>query len=105
MEKRKWVVEVVSSQTVLLGTLYHTGYKGSLGAILNIMGPAIFKKKGMFFINAWGIAPLHVRLLVANCADERRHTDRQKDIQTDRQKGRQAERHTNIQTDRLTYRQ
>ena len=28
---------------------------------------------------------LHVRLLVANCADERGQTDRQKDIQTDRQ--------------------
>ena len=29
---------------------------------------------------------LHVRLLVANCADKRGQTDRQKDIQTDRVK-------------------
>ena len=41
---------------------------------------------------------LHVRLLVANCADERGQTDRQKDIQTDRQTDRQRD----IQTDRQT---
>ena len=41
---------------------------------------------------------LHVRLLVANCADEREQTDRQKDIQTDRQTDRQRD----IQTDGLT---
>ena len=43
-------------------------------------------------------ASLHVRLLVANCADERGQTDRQKDIQTDRQTDRQRD----IQTDRQT---
>ena len=42
--------------------------------------------------------PLHVRLLVANCADERGQTDRQKNIQTDRQTDRQRD----IQTDRQT---
>ena len=41
---------------------------------------------------------LHVRLLVANRADERGQTDRQKDIQTDRQTDRQRD----IQTDRQT---
>ena len=41
---------------------------------------------------------LHVRLLVANCADERGQTDRQKNIQTDRQTDRQRD----IQTDRPT---
>ena len=41
---------------------------------------------------------LHVRLLVANCADERGQTDRQKNIQTDRQTDRQRD----IQTDRQT---
>ena len=44
---------------------------------------------------------LHVCLLVANCADERRQTDRQKDRQTDRQTDRQRD----IQTDRPTDRQ
>ena len=41
---------------------------------------------------------LHVCLLVANCADERGQTDRQKYIQTDRQTDRQRD----IQTDRQT---
>ena len=41
---------------------------------------------------------LHVRLLGANCADERGQTDRQKDIQIDRQTDRQRD----IQTDRPT---
>ena len=44
------------------------------------------------------VVTLHVRLLVANCTDERRQTDRQKDIQTDRQTDRQRD----IQTDRQT---
>ena len=44
------------------------------------------------------MGPLHVRLLVANCADERGQTERQKDIQTDRKTDRQRD----IQTDRLT---
>ena len=42
---------------------------------------------------------LHVRLLVANCADDCGQTDRQKDIQTDRQTDRQRD----IQTDRQTH--
>ena len=41
---------------------------------------------------------LHVRWLVANCADERGQIDRQKYIQTDRQTDRQRD----IQTDRQT---
>ena len=42
-----------------------------------------------------GCTSLHVRLLVANCADERGQTDRQKDRQTDRQTDWQRD----IQTD------
>ena len=41
---------------------------------------------------------LHVRLLVANCADELGQTDRQKDRRTERQTDRQRD----IQTNRLT---
>ena len=48
---------------------------------------------------------LHVRLLVANCADEREQTDRQKDRQTDRQIDRQRDIKTYGYTDRLTDRQ
>ena len=51
---------------------------------------------------ALGDSPLHVRLLVANCADERGQTDRQKDIQTDRQTDRQRDIQTDRQTDRQT---
>ena len=43
--------------------------------------------------------PLHVRLLVANCADERGQTDRQKDRQTNRQTDRQRDIETDRQTD------
>ena len=42
---------------------------------------------------------LHVRLLVANCADERGQIDRHKDRQTDRQTDRQRDIHTESQTD------
>ena len=45
------------------------------------------------------LSPLHVRLLVANCADERGQTDRQKDRQTDRQTDRQRDILTDRQTD------
>ena len=51
-----------------------------------------------FTILYFTLYALHVRLLVANCADERGQTDRQKDIQTDRQTDRQRD----IQTDRQT---
>ena len=44
---------------------------------------------------------LHVRLLVAKCADECGQTKIHTDCKTDRL----AERHTDRQTDRLTYRQ
>ena len=44
----------------------------------------------------WGA--LHVRLLVANCADERGQTNRQKDKRTDRQTDRQRDIQTDIQT-------
>ena len=43
--------------------------------------------------------PLHVPLLVVNCADDRRQTDRHKDGQTDRQTDRQRDIHTDRQTD------
>ena len=45
------------------------------------------------------VVTLHVRLLVANCTDERRPTDRQKNIQTDKQTDRQRDIQTNRQTD------
>jgi hypothetical protein len=54
-----------------------------------------------FHLTIWALQhrkPLHVRLLVANCADERGQTDRQKDIQTDSQTDRQRD----ILTDRRT---
>ena len=44
---------------------------------------------------------LHVCLLLANCANERRQTDRQNDTQTDRQTDRQRDMQTNRQTDRM----
>ena len=42
---------------------------------------------------------LHVCLLVANFADERGQTDRQKDRQTDRKTDRQRDIHTDRETD------
>ena len=60
----------------------------------------IENQRGGFWPN---YCPLHVRLLVANCADERGQTDRQKGRQTDRQTDsretyRQTDRKTDIQT-------
>ena len=45
---------------------------------------------------------LNACLLVANCADERGQTDRQKDKQTDRQTDRQTDIHKYRETDRQT---
>ena len=42
---RKWVVEVVSSQVVLLNTVYHKGYKRFSSAILKITSTVILKNK------------------------------------------------------------
>ena len=42
---------------------------------------------------------LHVRLLVAYCANERGQTDRQKDIQTNRQTDRQRDKQRDRQID------
>ena len=102
-----------NTEAVKMRICWAWGVRDSLGIInlfspflLTMCFPLLFCLKRLKHVRRkMSCSTLHARLLVANCADERGQTDRQKDIQTDRQTDRQRDIQTDRQTDRLTYRQ
>ena len=95
-----------NTEAVKMRICWAWGVRDGLGIInlfspflLTMCFPLLFCLKRLKHVRRkMSCSTLHARLLVANCADERGQTDRQKDIQTDRQTDRQRD----IQTDRQT---